>query len=573
MLKSIDITNFALIESIHLNFKQGLNIIIGETGAGKSIIVDALLQALGDRGSSELVKDGANKCIIEAEFELPESHPAIKFLVDNEIDIINGSIITRREISAKGTSRCFINDSQVQVSALHAFGDLLADFHGQHEHQYLLKPENHLNILDDFAGINEIKAIFREKFLELNDMMDKHRILLNNERESTEKISSYQLELKELDRINPLPGEDVAIEEELIKIENSEILFKLTSELSNILVETESNVQSNLIQSKKILENLIHFDKAFEQYIEETQTAIISISEIINFVNDYKASISFDPERIEELRERIVLLKGLTKKYGALELSIERAAYLREQFEIIENYEEKLVSGRNEIIELKKETGKIADQISTVRKRAALKLEKSIIEQLNSLSLENSKFNVEIKQNITSKDTLLQNTVINGGQEYVCSQNGIDDVEFFISTNKGEQPKPLVNVASGGEISRLMLAIKSVIAETEKIPLLVFDEIDTGISGRIAGKVGQAMKDLSDKHQVIAITHLAQIAVQGSNVISVIKSDNGVRTVITAREETDSTKIREIAKLISSDNVTESSIRNVYELMNKNYQD
>lgn len=572
MLKSIEIKNFVLIDSIHLNFKPGLNIIIGETGAGKSIIVDALLQALGERGSADLVRNGESKAIIEAEFELDGKHPVRNYLAANDIDADNGTILTRREITSKGTSRCFVNDSQVQVAALHTIGDLLADFHGQHEHQILLKTESHLNILDDYAGIEKLKNSYIECYNELLKKIEEHKILLKTEKESLEKIGSYQLELKELTRINPIHDEDIELERELVKIENSEVLFTLSSELSDILEESESNVQLNLLNAKKILENLIRFDISFEQYITETQTAIISITEILNFIKDYKESIFFDPARIAELRERIVLLKGLIKKYGTLDLAIERITFLNEQFEIIENYDERIKTGHDEIVSMKTAAGKIASELSQKRKSAAKELEIRIVNELNNLGLENSIFNVAFTQK-EADDTLLQSTVKIEKKHYLCNQNGTDEVEFFISTNKGESPKPLINVASGGEISRLMLAIKTVIADSTNIPLLVFDEIDTGISGRIAGKVGQSMKELSRKHQIIAITHLAQIAVQGSNVISVLKNEIGEKTEITAREETDATKINEIAKLISADNVTETSIKNVHELLKMKYQE
>jgi DNA repair protein RecN (Recombination protein N) len=573
MLKSIDINNFTLINSVRLEFTKGLNIIIGETGAGKSIIIDALLQSLGDRASSDLVKNGSVKAIIESEFELNTRESIVDFLNRNEIDSDSSTLITRREISAKGVSRCFINDAQIAVSTLNSFGEIVADFHGQHDHQMLLKPENHLLILDNFSRLDKLKKKYQQNYNHLLELISQHKKILLSEKESSDLLGNYKLELKEISRINPQKDEDNQIETELTKIENSELLFNLSEELYNILENSENGLRTNLAKAKKIIENLSNFDNAFAQYTEETGAALISIYEIINFISDYKSSLNFDSEEIEVLRERSIQLKGLKKKYGSLDESILRIEFLTEKLDYIEHFDDKLKESTQQIIECKDELAKLAFELSESRKKSALNLEIGVLEKLNQLGLENSIFNVKFKS-ITLQNAEISDTTVNiDGCIFSCSVNGIDEVEYYISTNKGESPKPLIQVASGGEISRLMLAIKSVIADTEQIPILVFDEIDTGISGRIAGRVGLAMKELSKTHQIIAITHLAQIAVQGDNIISVIKKEDGERTEITARNENEETKIKEIAKLISANEVTDISIKNIHELMKMNFQD
>ncbi|HPO61615.1 MAG TPA: DNA repair protein RecN [Candidatus Kapabacteria bacterium] len=583
MLSHLFIQNFALIEKIELDFAPGLNIITGETGAGKSVMVDALQLALGERANSDLIRSGERKAIIEAIFKIHPNHSIFELLKEEDLDTEDSSLILRRELSDKGTSRSFINDTPVQLSFLKTIGDLLADFHGQHQHQLLLRKEIHIKILDNIADLNVKKKNYFHLFHQIQTSIEQLHQLLNKENEIKLKKEQYEFELSEIKKIAPKENEYDELEKQINIMQNSELLFNLSNDLNVFLSEDDYSARARLIKSQKILEQISGIDSSFEVFLRECSSALISIDEISKFTFSYLQNISFDPEKIEAMRERQLLLKGLRKKYGTVEQAIERTIFLEQELSLISNFDSEINKKILEIQHLKIELGIHASEISQIRKDSAKKFEKAIEEYLIELGIAFPQFKVTINQEEISNNlnisklkniknsaiaaNIHQVTATIGKQEFKAYPDGIDLVEFFISTNKGEVPKPLVSVASGGEISRIMLALKNIIAKSDELDLLIFDEIDTGVSGRIATKVGQAMKNLTDHHQVIAITHLPQIAAFADSNILVEKVEENNNTYTRMKILEEKEKVYEVARLLSGEKVSDSSIEAAKQLI------
>lgn len=566
MLKSLYIKDYALIDLIEINFTKGLNIITGETGAGKSILIDAMSLLLGERASSEVVRKGAEKSIVEGIFEVGNNKNIRKFCSENEIDY-SDELIVRREISLKGTNRCFLNDSPVSLAVIKEVGDLLVDLHGQHEHQSLLKVEAHIEFLDQLADVENLLEEYHKEYGILNSIQSELKSLKANESLLKEKKELYSFQIKEIDSVNPKLDEDEKLEEELNILENSEKLLIIANEIYNSIYEGENSIiDSSGIIKNKLLE-LIAIDKSLEQTFENLESAIILFNEVANSLRIYKDKINLDPERLNEVRERINTLNLLKKKYGgSLKAVVEHREKIGEEFDLAENYSDKILQFEKQLENTRFKLGEIAKQLSAQRNLTAKKIKKEIESTLKLLGIADSRFEVKIKNQI--EENALNNYILVDGEKYQFNENGIDFIEFFISTNLGEELKPLVKVASGGEISRIMLALKSVLAKTDKLPILIFDEIDTGVSGRVAQKVGQLLHELASNHQIIAITHLPQIAGLGDSHFAVEKNKINDRVVSKIKLLDDEERVNEIAKLISGEIITETAIQSAKELMN-----
>jgi DNA repair protein RecN (Recombination protein N) len=570
MLKTLQIRNFAIIEREELEFSPGLNIITGETGAGKSIIVDALMMALGERASTDSVRQGEKKSIIEAKFEIDEHGNIARLIEEEGYDSFGSELILRREISPKGSSRAFINDSPAPAGEVKKFGELLVDFHGQHQHQSLLHKETHGGILDKTGNYENILKDYKENYAALSSQLRRFRELSDKERSLREKEDLLRFKLKEIKSVDPEPGEDKALEQELRIKENSEKLYSLTSDIYSQLFVGDNSIHDRLSAIEEDFEQLAGIDSEFREYLGELNSATIAINEISKYVKDYNSSIEFSPERIEDIRSRLLELKGLTKKFGPPEEVIRQKKKIEDELDLIENYDEEIEKRRKEIADKQKQLGRATESLGKARRKAAEGFEEKVVAMLTRLGMPDAVFRVNISRNeYTDNDARQALAAEIDGKYYSAGANGCDDVEFLISTNIGESPLPLRSIASGGEISRIMLAIKSITAERDDLELMVFDEIDTGISGRIARKTGMAIKRLARHNQIIAITHLPQIAAMGELNYNVVKQEANGRTIARAIMLRDEDKTGEIAKLIAGEEISEAAMKSARELIEK----
>ncbi|MEN6511746.1 MAG: DNA repair protein RecN [Chloroherpetonaceae bacterium] len=563
MLKSLLIKNFAIIRELFIEFDPTLNILIGETGAGKSIIIDSLSILLGDRASASFIRQGEKRSIIEGIFLLPDDHPIINILQELEIEIFP-ELIIRREITTNNVSRNFVNDTPIPLTNLKKIGEMLVDFHGQYEHQSLLLPENHIAILDAYANNFIELQNYQEHYRKLKELVKRYNDLIKQEIDFEAKQKQKQEQLEEINKVNPLQDEDVILENELRKLENSEAIFSNLKEIGDILFREENSLYEQFVQIDKKLQNLVKFDKSFEVYSEEINNTIPVVKEIINFTNDYIQNFIFDPKRIEEINQRLFELQNFKRKYGSIDESLKLKIELEQELSESNSYKNLLENLGAEIGSIRIELGKIAKTLSSKRSKASKVFKKDIESILKELGFNHIEFENKIEQIESDKNDELSLEI--DGKYYKTFIDGIDNVEFYISTNKGETPKPLRKIASGGEMSRIMLALKRMGADNRNMPILVFDEIDAGVSGKIAEKVGKQMSKLSEKHQIIAITHSPQIAAKGKKVIYIDKTVQGDRTEAIAKELNESEMIYEIAKLLSGEKITESAIATAKEL-------
>lgn len=567
MLSSLFIKDYALIKEVTINFGSGLNIITGETGAGKSIMLDALGLILGGRAYIESVRSGSSKAVVEGVFkkELSPDSRLTEILVENEIEP-GDELVIRREVSVKGNSRAFINDSPVSINLLKEIGDRLVDLHGQHEHQAILHVDNHIGYLDSFAKTHPLKQKYTDELNILVKLLSEQKEIESKRDELKEKREYYAFRLKEIDAVSPQPGEDVELERELNILENAEKLMSLTTSSFSKLYDGDTSAYDLVYTAKKELESLAKIDSQFLPLLDDLDQALAAIRGSADTIRDYTKGIDLDPSKLELSRERLVAINGLKRKFGgSLEAVIEMREKIHSEIDLADNFTEHLSRINSAIIKQREVCGKTAGELSLKREASRDELSNGIREKLAELGIKSGKFVVNMtKEEAGGKET---NFVTLNGNRFKFNKDGIDTVEFYISTNAGELPKPLVKVASGGEVSRVMLSLKSVLAGMDQIPVLVFDEIDTGISGRIAQKVGSALKTLSNFHQIIAITHLPQIAAFSDIHFSVVKIENEGSTSTHVNRLGESEKVNEIAKLISGAEITGASLKSAKELM------
>ena len=561
MLKKLIIQDYALIDKLNIEFGPGLNILTGETGTGKSIIIGALSLLLGERTGSDVIRQGADMAVVEGWFQIPASFRWE--LIDGKIDT-KDELLLRREVHRSGRSRAFANDSPIPNTVLAAIGDLLIDLHGQHAHQTLLHERYHLDYLDNFGvekgllqELKESYARFKSLTTELKGLQEKEAIL-------QEKLELLEFQVQEIDRADPQEGEDEALELEDRKLRNSEKLFQTAKMLNDLLYDGEGSVSERFATAETSLAGLKGVDLVFDKWAKECESARIAAEEIAKGFQSYISKIEFDPQRLDEIRERLGLFSRLKKKYGgSMKQVLEFRDKAKKELDQIDTLEKDIGRITNELNDERDRLARTCQKVSQLRKNLSSDLAQKTLEALSELGLKNGIFNVRILQ----KENV-QGPIPIEVKRYNVSARGIDTAEFLISLNPGEEPKPISKIASGGEISRIMLALKTVLAEADEIPVLVFDEIDTGISGRIARVVGKNLKDVAVKHQVICITHLPQIASMGDIHFRVDKEVVDKRSRTTIRRLQQDEQVVEIAKLIGGEKITESALQSARELLN-----
>ncbi len=566
MIQSLYIKDFALIDELEVSFQEGLNILTGQTGAGKSIIVGALNMILGERADTEVIRQGASKAIAEAIIEVGEYEEVNQLLEENAVEK-RPELILRREIRSSG-SRGFINDTPVNISVLRQVGNYLVDLHGQHDHQMLLREENHRGVIDGFAEVQPALKAYGKSYQEMVELRKELRSLKKREAELQEKVELYQFQVEELEDAELDPEEEEQLEEEIHLLDNAEELDQKAGAIVEMGDHNEINVMELLNQIKLHLEDIARIEPEFESYLEEISSARISIRETVQFAERYRSKIEFNSSRLEKLRKRQNQLNSLQKKYHrSIPELIEYLHEIKKELSLAENFDLEIEKLEKQINDQADVLAEKAKELHEVRVKVGEQLSKQIEDELSKLGIPHANFEVRVDWMVTSES---QGWITVDGQPVECTEHGCDEIRLYISTNKGEEPKPLAKIASGGEISRVMLALKSIIAREQSLPVMIFDEIDTGISGEISEKVGRTMRRLSERCQIIAITHQPQIASQAHKHYKVQKVEQEGRTVSRIIPLDENEHVTEVATLMSGEDITEAALESAQELINKN---
>lgn len=553
-----------MIEELEVEFDNGLNIITGETGAGKSILLGALKLILGERASTEAIRTGAKKAIIEGIFDNTNSARINKLLEDNALEPAD-QIILRREISGTA-SRAFVNDSPATLHVIREVASNLIDLHGQHEHQMLLRTETHLEMLDNFGGLEGLVSRYKKQYDVVAGLIKERNTLKAKEQELQQQKDLFGFQIEEIDKVDPQENEEDALESERKILEHAEKLHEVSSKLYSILYEDEDAVSDQLVLVRNDLQDLSHVDATLEASAKEAESAHIIVSELAKFLQDYNARIEFNPVRLDTIRERLGELEHLKRRYGGtLSAVLEYRQDIGRKYELANDFEGNLAQLKESILEEQKKLTDLAFRLSKKRNEIARKIEKSIVQEIAQLGIPDSRFDVRFEVQTSEDGWILQEN--SETSRCAAHPNGMDIVEFFISTNPGEDLRPLARVASGGEISRIMLALKTILAKSERLPILVFDEIDAGISGPVARKVGESMRALAQYHQIVAITHLPQIAALGHVHFRVTKQVADGRTRSQIDRLSADEQMAQVASLISGAEVTDAALESARELM------
>lgn len=561
MIRDLHIENFALIDRLDVAMFPGLNILTGETGAGKSIIIGALNMVLGERADTDLIRQGQDKAVAEAVVGAGR-HPEISWILREHGIEETPDLILRREIRRSG-SRAFINDTPVPVQVLRQVGDLLVDLHGQHEHQQLLRDDHHRVVLDSFSSVASLLERYRELHRELSTRRGELDELRTREGEMARQAELFRFQLQELDELRPDPEEEREMQQEMTRLDHAEDLQMKAAAVAELGQAEEGGLLDLLSRIRAHLNDLSAIEPAFTSYLEELQTAQISLQDMISFTETYRDEVEFDPSRLETLRRRQAELNRIRKKYAMStdELAAHREHLRRE----LDGFA--LADGRGaeleaRIAELTSDLTEAAARLHEARTIVGGKFGAKIEQTLASLGIPNARFHVQVDWLEDPKGWIEVD-----GRRVRCTENGPDQVRFLISTNRGEEPRPLARIASGGEVSRVMLAIKSILASEQALPVMIFDEIDTGISGSISQMVGRMMKKLAASCQILAITHQPQIASHADHHFRVEKIEDGDRTLTRIASLDEEEHIREVARLMSGHDVSEAAVQSAREMV------
>ena len=533
VLNLLRIKNLALVEELEWQIAPGFTAITGETGAGKSIIIGALQLLLGERADKSLIRTGADTCTAEAVFTGKELKKLNPDLVEAGVEPCTDDLIIKRSLSAAGSNRQFINGSPTTLSILKNVGDALVDLHGPHDHQSLLSPDKQLDLLDSFARAEEQLEEYKKHFRQLQTLTAEHAALNTAETAREQELDLLRHQINEINSANLVAGEEEEIEKRYKLTSSSKRLIELASAAANKLSEADESVLSRLAETQRLLRELEKIDISTAEIASEHAAAVVQLSEIARSLSDYAEKLDLDPEQLTALEQRVSLFETLKRKYGgSIAEVIEFGRRAAERMQKIEGRDAELERLTKEIAEVRAQMNRAGDALRKLRAKAAPKLSETIRKNLRDLGFRQSEFEARLSP-VEEPHT-----------------NGFDSVELLFSPNPGEPLKPLRAIASSGEISRLMLAIKSALAAHDSIPLLVFDEIDTNVGGEIAHAVGAKMRTLGNEHQLICITHLAPVAAAASSHFVVTKDVVRGRTFSNLREVTGKARREETARML-----------------------
>ena len=550
MLLEISIKNFAIIESISLNFEQGMTVLTGETGAGKSIIIDAMNMMLGARATTEVIRHGAPKAEIEGLFSI-ESNRALEEIFDEQGLELSDEIIIRREILQNGRSISRVNGQMVNLSVLRTIGQQLVDIHGQHDQEELMRPHRHIQMLDEFgdASFFELKEAYQTSFDNYRRMRKQVLDIKKNQQEHKARIEMLEFQMAEIEAANLKAGEDIALNQERDKLLNHKHIADTLTNAYSMLDNEEFSSLANVRSAMNDMESLEEFDPEYREISSSLSESYYVLEDITKRLESIIDDLDFDGNRLMQVESRLDLIHTITRKYGgSVDDVLEYFAKITDEYNLLTGNN---LSSEDMEIELKKLEKKLVDlagQVAQARHKIAQDLEAEIKQELQDLYMEKAQFQVRFSQGKFSRE-------------------GNESVEFYISTNPGEDFKPLVKVASGGELSRLMLAIKSAFSLKEGKTSIVFDEVDTGVSGRVAQAIAQKIHKIGQNGQVLAISHLPQVIAIADYQFFIEKISNEHSTVSTVRLLTVDERVEEVAKMLAGENVTEAALSQARELL------
>jgi DNA repair protein RecN (Recombination protein N) len=560
MLRLIRIRNLALIKELEIEFGRGLNLLTGETGSGKSILVDALGLLLGERSSQEMIRSDCDTAVVEGLFEIGSEHPAETQLSAAGFDSEDGSLLIRREISVSGRNRVFINNHLATLATLKEIGDKLADIHGQQEQRSLLDLSTHMDWLDTYGDNAALLNEVRDQYKKLRETARQLEAIATNEQERLRRMDVLRFQIDEIRSVNPLPGERESLENERNILANGEKILGMATEIYGALYESETSVLRQLSHLEKFLEDLARLDSSWESHRATLQESRYKLEDVAFGARDYAGGSDFSPERLEQVHERLYALEKLSKKYGASTADV--LDYIAKCNKELDGLLSCADSSERLQAELKRNLesyGISAEKLSEKRRRDAERLEREIRREFAALAMERMEMSVRFHSRNHDNGQGLVPTFY--------GLNGIDNVEFLIAPNKGEEMKPLARIASGGELSRLMLSIRSVCGGDESGRTLVFDEGDAGIGGRVAEVVGKRLRDIADDNQVLCVTHLPQIAAFALSHFNVRKDVVGSRTETAVKHLSDKERIEELSRMLGGETITETTRRHAVEML------
>lgn len=550
MLKQLYIKNFTLIDELNIQMHPGFSVITGETGAGKSIILGAIGLLLGNRADSKSIKAGRDRCVIEAHFDLSK-YDMQQFFTDNDIDEDLSDTIIRRELTATGKSRAFINDTPVSLTKMRELGEQLVDIHSQHQNLLLQKEDFQLNVVDIIAQDEKQRKNYEAAYNQYKQANQKLNALKAEIEKNKENEDFLRFQFKELDEAQLQNGEQEELEQEYEMLSHSEDIKTALYQADNHLSGDDGNIIERLKQTSEQLANIKDVYPEVTELLERIDSSYIELKDIAQEVNGLTDHVEFDPARLETINERLDKLNSLQQKFHVRDLGelIETYHQLKEQLSHIDHSDEDVEALEQEVAQLLEKAQKQAKELTAIRTKAAKKVEEEMKQRLIPLGIPNVRFSISLTEKPLSHD-------------------GGDKVSFLFSANKSTPLQPVTQVASGGEIARVMLSLKAMISGAVKLPTIIFDEIDTGVSGKIAEKMAQIMVEMGNhERQVLSITHLPQIAAMGSHHYKVSKEENDEGTISRMTELSQQERIQEIAQMLSGSDVSEAALANAKELL------
>ncbi|RHJ57164.1 DNA repair protein RecN [Ligilactobacillus salivarius] len=551
MLQELSIKDFAIIDEIQISFQPKMTVLTGETGAGKSIIIDALGLLAGGRGSTEFIRKGEKKAVIQGLFTLPREANTYNILEEYGIDSEDGQIILQRDLYRGGRNICRINGMMVNLATLRKVGETLIDIHGQNEHQELMKPENHIDLLDEYdkktSQLRNQYQVVYQNYRKLKLSMEKKEA---DEKAWAQRLDMLNFQVKEIEEAGLKINEEDELVEEKNKLDNFQAIHDALELSYQILSGEKIDVVGNLGNAMNELSDVSDLSENLQEINTKISDAFYSLEDAARDISDELDSMEWNGERLNEIEERLELIHQLKRKYGdTIEDILHYHSRIEKELREMENAEQNSEKQERQLSEALEKVKELAIKLSKQRKKSAKKLEKMIHEQLSALYMDKAVFEVKC---------------LNNSKLY---SKGIDKVEFYIQTNPGEEMGPLAKIASGGELSRIMLALKTIFSQKMGVTSIIFDEVDTGVSGRVAQAIAEKISQISNNSQVLCITHLPQVAAIADNHYYISKSVNNGRTETSLKELDEKQKIREIARMLSGSEITELTLKHAEELI------